>query len=75
MDRAVDLADRILPTFDTPAGLPLPQVNLAQRKGIPDGEWPNFVSTAEAATLQLELRDLSQITDNDIYWDKAEGVR
>jgi hypothetical protein len=31
-------------------------------------------STAEATTLQLEMKYLSKITGNDIYWRKAEKV-
>jgi hypothetical protein len=65
----------MLPTFDTPSGLPLSMVNLALRKGVPDEAFPTLVSTAEAATLQLEFRYLSFLTGNDEYWEKAERVR
>ncbi|KAK0200947.1 glycoside hydrolase family 47 protein [Desarmillaria ectypa] len=74
LERAIDLADRLLPAFDTPTGLPLPMVNLVERKGIPDKELPLLVSTAEVSTLQLEFRYLSFLTDNDIYWEKVENV-
>lgn len=74
LERAVDLADRLLPVFDTPTGLPLPMINLVERKGIPDKEFPLLVSTAEVSTLQLEFRYLSFLTDNEIYWEKAENV-
>jgi hypothetical protein len=50
-------------------------VNLAQRKGIPDEALPMLVSTAEAATLQLEFRYLSFLTGKDDYWEKVERVR
>ena len=73
LKRAEDLADRMLPVFDTPSGLPHPMVNLQQRVGL----WEDnnvLVSTAEAATLQLEFRYLSELTDDDIYWKKAEKV-
>ena len=72
--RARDLADRMLPVFDTPSGLPHPMVNLQQRKGVWDKDQRDFVSTAEASTLQLEFRYLSELTDDDIYWKKAERV-
>ena len=75
LERAVELANRMLPTFDTPSGLPLSMVNLALRKGVPDEAFPTLVSTAEAATLQLEFRYLSFLTGNDEYWEKAERVR
>jgi endoplasmic reticulum Man9GlcNAc2 1,2-alpha-mannosidase len=74
LEKAIDLADRILPAFDTPSGLPLSQVNLAQRIGVADKDNYNFVSTAEAATLQLEFRYLAQVTGNEVYWEKAERV-
>ncbi|KAJ7615253.1 glycoside hydrolase family 47 protein [Mycena polygramma] len=70
LHHAVDLADRILPVFDTPSGLPVTSVNLRTRAGIADGS----VSTAEATTLQLEFRDLAQLTKNATYWHKAEKV-
>ena len=49
-------------------------VNLQQRKGVWDKDQRDFVSTAEASTLQLEFRYLSELTDDDIYWKKAERV-
>ncbi|KAG5653418.1 hypothetical protein H0H81_000529 [Sphagnurus paluster] len=72
LERATELANRILPAFDTPFGLPTTDVNLGKRQAIEDPN--NVISTAEASTLQLELRYLSHLTDNDEYWDKAENV-
>ncbi|KAF8972460.1 glycoside hydrolase family 47 protein [Flammula alnicola] len=74
LEKATELADRMLPVFDTPSGLPLSMINLKQRKGVDDPSYPGLISTAEASTLQLELRYLSYLTDNDDYWDKAEQV-
>ncbi|KAJ7611556.1 glycoside hydrolase [Mycena polygramma] len=74
LDRAIDLADRLLPVFDTPSGLPTSQVNLAHRLGVADPDNRCLVSTAEASTLQLEFRYLGFLTDNFDYWDKAENV-
>ena len=74
LNRARDLADRMLPVFDTPSGLPYPAVNLQQRVGLWAEENSILVSTAEASTLQLEFRYLSELTDDDIYWRKAERV-
>ncbi|KAJ7447600.1 glycoside hydrolase family 47 protein [Mycena galericulata] len=71
---AVDLADRLLPAFDTPSGLPYSSVDLATRKGIPDQWAPNAISTAEATTLQLEFRELARRTGDARYWHKAERV-
>ncbi|KAJ7069712.1 glycoside hydrolase [Mycena amicta] len=74
LEKAIDLADRMIPVFNTPAGLPLTNVNLARREGLNDPGWPDFVSSAEVATLQLEFRYLSFLTGNSIYWEKAEAV-
>ncbi|ETW86588.1 glycoside hydrolase family 47 protein [Heterobasidion irregulare TC 32-1] len=74
LDKAKELADRLLPAFDTPSGLPLSMINLAKREGISDKDNQGLVSTAEASTLQLEFRYLAHLTDEDIYWRKAERV-
>lgn len=75
LEKAKELGDRILPTFDTPSGLPLSQINLGLRKGIHDPDYPGLVSTAEVSTLQLEFRYLAYLTDEDTYWEKAENAR
>ncbi|KAG9313893.1 glycoside hydrolase [Chiua virens] len=72
LEKAQDLGNRILPVFDTPSGLPLSMVNLQRREGVPDRDNNGLVSTAEAATLQLELRYLSYLTGEDAYWEKSE---
>jgi len=60
--------------FDTPSGLPFPMVNLKRREGVWSTDNRGLISTAEASTLQLEFRYLSELTDDDIYWEKAEKV-
>lgn len=50
-------------------------VNLELREGVDNPDTPGIVSTAEAATIQLEFRYLSFLTDNDSYWDAVENVR
>lgn len=52
----------------------MPMANLALRKGVEDPHSSNLISTAEAATLQLEFRYLAYLTDNEEYWEKVEGV-
>ncbi|POY75826.1 putative Mannosyl-oligosaccharide 1,2-alpha-mannosidase [Rhodotorula taiwanensis] len=74
LDKAVDLADRLLPVFDTPSGLPLSFVNLAKRQAIPDMDNNGLTSVAEAGTLQLEFKYLSHLTGNSVYRDKVEKV-
>ncbi|KAF8554343.1 glycoside hydrolase family 47 protein [Imleria badia] len=74
LEKAKELGDRILPVFETPSGLPLSSVNLQRREGVPDRDNNGLVSTAEAATLQLEFRYLSLLTGEDTYWEKVEEV-
>ena len=74
LDKAKELADRLLPAFDTPSGLPLSMINLAKREGISDKDNQGLVSTAEASTLQLEFRYLSELTENETYWRTVEKV-
>lgn len=74
LEKSVDLADRLLVAFDTPTGIPWSNVNLARRKGIPDRDNQGLTSLAEAASLQLELKYLSHLTGDMVYWKKAERV-
>lgn len=74
LEKAVDLADRILPAFDTPSGIPHSFINLAQRVGLPDTDNNWMSSVAEAGTLQLEFKYLSELTGNPIYWNKVTTV-
>ncbi|KAF0687580.1 Aste57867_20699 [Aphanomyces stellatus] len=70
---AVDLADRLLPAFLTPTGIPYGTVNL--RHGVPKGETP-IASTAGAGSLTMEFTMLSVLTKNPIYAKAArEAVR
>jgi hypothetical protein len=49
-------------------------VNLAKREGIPDRDNNGWASLAEAASLQLEMKYLSHLTGDMVYWRKAEKV-
>ncbi|KAJ0375740.1 hypothetical protein COL26b_006062 [Colletotrichum chrysophilum] len=74
LSKAIDLADRLLVAFDSNSGIPYASVNIGQRKGIPSHADGGSSSTAEAATVQLEMKYLSHLTGNDVYWKKAEHV-
>ena len=75
LEFATDLGDRLLGAFSTPTGIPLSNINLATRQGIPDKGNNGLASLAEAASLQLELKYLSHLTGDSLYWKKAERVR
>ncbi|GKZ20563.1 mannosyl-oligosaccharide alpha-1,2-mannosidase [Aspergillus brasiliensis] len=74
LSKAVDLADRLLAAYDSGSGIPYASVNLAKRKGIRSHADGGASSTAEAATVQLEMKYLSNLTGNKVYWHKAERV-
>ncbi|OCF38271.1 mannosyl-oligosaccharide alpha-1,2-mannosidase [Kwoniella heveanensis CBS 569] len=74
LDLAVDLGERLLGAFSSPSGIPWSGINLATRDGIPDRDNQGVASLAEAASLQLELKYLSHLTGDYVYWKKAEKV-
>jgi mannosyl-oligosaccharide alpha-1,2-mannosidase len=74
VEKAKDLADRLMGAFESPSGIPYASVNLKTLKGIPSHDDGGASSTAEAATLQLELKYLSKLTGEEYYWVKAEKV-
>ncbi|XP_015690078.2 alpha-mannosidase I MNS4 isoform X1 [Oryza brachyantha] len=61
---AVDLAQRLLPAFDTPTGIPFGSVNLLY--GVDENE-SKITSTAGGGTLTLEFGVLSRLTNNSVY--------
>lgn len=74
VEKATDLADRLLGAYETSSGVPLASINLHTSKGIPSHSDGGASSTAEATTVQLEMKYLARLTGEDHYWDKAERV-
>lgn len=74
IEKATDLADRLLGAYDSPSGIPYASVNLNTSQGIVSHLDGGASSTAEAATLQLEMKYLSKITGEPVYWQRAENV-
>lgn len=74
LEKAKDLADRLLSAFDSPSGVPYASVNLAQFKGLPSHADGGASSTAETTTLQLEFKYMAKLTGEKVFWDKAEKV-
>jgi ER degradation enhancer, mannosidase alpha-like 2 len=65
--RATDLANRLLPAFDTPTGIPYRYIHLQT------GEKRDSLNNpAEAGTLMLEFGTISKLTGSPIYYDKAK---
>ena len=74
LEKASDLADRILGAFDSESGIPFASVNLKEIKGVPSHVDGGASSTAEAASLQLEFKYLAMLTGEKNYWERAEKV-
>lgn len=68
LELAVDLADRLMPAFDTPTGIPFGAVHL--QKGVMPDE-SRIASTAGAGSLLLEFGTLTRYTGNSRYYQKA----
>lgn len=66
---AVDLADRLLPAFASPTGIPYPRINL--KLGLVPGDTSETCS-AGAGSLLLEFGTLSRLTGNPIYESVAK---
>ena len=74
LEKATDLADRLMGAFDSESGVPFASVNLGTSKGIVAHTDAGASSTAEAASLQLEFKYLAFLTGEKSYWEKAEKV-
>eukprot|EP01117_Protostelium_nocturnum_P019222 TRINITY_DN8276_c0_g2_i1.p1 TRINITY_DN8276_c0_g2~~TRINITY_DN8276_c0_g2_i1.p1 ORF type:complete len:832 (+),score=187.80 TRINITY_DN8276_c0_g2_i1:79-2496(+) len=68
LDLSVDLADRLIPAFKSPTGIPYSRVNL--RRGVIQHE-SKETCTAGAGTLLLEFGTLSRLTGNQTYNEVA----
>ncbi|KAJ8985174.1 hypothetical protein NQ317_012827 [Molorchus minor] len=71
--KATDLADRLLPCFDSESGIPYSDINLATKKAHAP-KWSPDSSTSEVTTIQLEFRDLSRATGDPKYEEAAAKV-
>ncbi|PAA63039.1 hypothetical protein BOX15_Mlig014089g5 [Macrostomum lignano] len=76
VDKAVQLADRLLPAFNTPTGIPYALVNLKTKVGK-NYNWAagSCSILSEIGTLHMEFAALSEITGNSVYLDKVLKIR
>ncbi len=74
LSKAVDLADRLLGAYESRSGIPYASVNLRAMTGIVSHTDGGASSTAEAGTVQMEMKYLAHLTGKEIYWRKAEEV-
>ncbi len=69
LELAVDLANRLLPAFESPTEMPYRFVNL--RTGEVEDANSN---SGEIGTLTLEFGMLSKLTGNPVYYEKAKNA-
>ncbi|KAI0531619.1 endoplasmic reticulum mannosyl-oligosaccharide 1,2-alpha-mannosidase [Xylaria digitata] len=74
LEKATDLAGRLIVAFDSPSGVPYASVNIGKYESLPAHDEGGASSTAEATTLQLEFKYLAKLTGEKEFWDKAEKV-
>ncbi|KAK7095421.1 endoplasmic reticulum mannosyl-oligosaccharide 1,2-alpha-mannosidase-like isoform X2 [Littorina saxatilis] len=71
--RAVELADKLLPCFNSQSKVPYSDVNLLTGNAHAP-RWGPDSSTSEVTTIQLEFRDLSKVTGDNKYADAVHEV-
>ncbi|KAJ8112092.1 hypothetical protein OPT61_g5456 [Boeremia exigua] len=74
LEKATDLADRLMGAYESPSGVPWASVRLKDSKGEASHVDGGASSTAEATSLQLEMKYLAYLTGEEHYWEKAEKV-
>jgi hypothetical protein len=74
LEKADDLADRLMGAFESPSGVPWASIILKDGKGEASHADNGASSTAEATSLQLEMKYLAFLTGEAHYWEKAEKV-
>lgn len=74
LNKSIDLADRLLGAYESKSGVPYASLDLKTGKGIRSHADGGASSTAETATLQLEMKYLAHLTGKEVYWRKAEKV-
>ncbi|KAA0715887.1 Mannosyl-oligosaccharide 1,2-alpha-mannosidase IB [Triplophysa tibetana] len=74
--KAVQLAEKLLPAFNTPTGIPWAMVNLKTGVGRNWG-WASAGSSilAEFGTLHMEFVHLTYLTGNPAYYQKVMHIR
>jgi len=74
LDKTTELADRLLPTFNTNTGIPKSHINL-KTGSLSSHQWTGYSSIlSEIGSLQLEFAYLSHHTSIPVYAQKALAV-
>lgn len=72
IEKAADLAERLLGAFESPSGIPWSNVNLNTSAGVVMHFDEGATSIAEAGSIQLEFKYLAKLTGEAEYWKLAE---
>ncbi|EGW34770.1 uncharacterized protein SPAPADRAFT_57837 [Spathaspora passalidarum NRRL Y-27907] len=74
LDKAVGLANSLHGAYKTDSGIPYSSVNLKTGKGLKNHVDGGASSTAEAGTVQLEMKFLAKLTGEQDWWKLSEKV-
>merc|ERR1719500_1435294 len=76
LDKASHVADKLMPAFKSPTGIPFALINMRTGTAKNYG-WASGGSSilSEFGTLHMEFAYLSDVTDNPIYRKKVEKIR
>ncbi|KAF8785957.1 endoplasmic reticulum mannosyl-oligosaccharide 1,2-alpha-mannosidase-like [Argiope bruennichi] len=66
LEKAIDLANRLMPGFRSSSGIPYSDVNLLTGHAHPP-TWGQDSTVSEISTVQLEFRDVSRLTGDPKY--------
>ena len=74
LDKAKELADKLMNAYETPTGIPHSMVNLVTLEHLNPSWTAGSAVLSEFATVQLELRTLSYHTEKSNYDEKATWI-
>ncbi|KAJ2723817.1 hypothetical protein GGI07_002356 [Coemansia sp. Benny D115] len=74
LTKATELADLLMPAFNTPLGLPWQMLNMTTGVGSSESPGKSSTNLAEIGTFQMEFFRLSQHTKNATYHEAAQRV-
>eukprot|EP01061_Rhynchopus_euleeides_P047704 TRINITY_DN9727_c0_g1_i1.p1 TRINITY_DN9727_c0_g1~~TRINITY_DN9727_c0_g1_i1.p1 ORF type:complete len:693 (+),score=232.95 TRINITY_DN9727_c0_g1_i1:314-2392(+) len=74
LQKAKELADKLLHAYDTPNGIPHAMVNLVTLEHLNPSWTSGSAVLSEFATVQLEMRTLSYHTEKSVYDEKATWI-
>ncbi|XP_008333817.1 endoplasmic reticulum mannosyl-oligosaccharide 1,2-alpha-mannosidase isoform X2 [Cynoglossus semilaevis] len=73
LDKAKDIGSRLMPAFNTPSKIPYSDVNIGKGIAHPP-RWTSDSTVAEVASIQLEFRELSRLTQEPQYQNVVAEV-